>query len=317
MSLRALDQPATNDGKTEAIDEVWGGAGRLVGEFRDGQLAQVGEGISEGLLEAFGTGTIAVAFAPDEPMGLGLGPLDPRHGGWGLEVGEVEEEGAAYAAGVRDGMVLERLEAPDYVSLSRESFGDILGEIDARRAAGDTLRAVFSTAVPVQRLYAVEMPAQASLAAIAATEGMVPPVAASIDAGGAVDTLLRGAQDGQDGFLWRERTPRLFLGDAGSATCAHVDMVPQLEFAHALCGTKFLGVASHGATPSLLREHAAVASSGGEESRWGESEDGGDGGDEDDEESDVFATRVPTDRPLQPHEVRLLEDADVSMLCLR
>jgi len=320
LSLRALAQPASKSSETEWSDEVWGGAGRLVGEFSDGQLAQVGEDISEGLREAFGTGTVSVAFDPNEPMGLGLGPLDPRQGGWGLEVGEVEEEGVAHAAGVRDGMVLERLEAPDYVNLSRESFEDILGEIDARRAAGHTLRAVFNTAAPVQRLYAVEMPARASLAAIAATEGLAPPAAAAVDAGGAMDTLLRAAQGGQDGFLWRERTPRLFLGDAGSATCAHVDMVPQLEFAHALCGTKFLGIASHGATPSLLHEHAAVTSTADEESQWGELDvEGGDdqGDDEEEEASDVFATRVPTDRPLQAQESRLLEDADVSMLCLR
>ena len=106
--------------------------------------------------------------------------------------------------------------------------------------------------------------------------------------------------------------PRLFLGDAGSVTCAHIDLVPQLEMAHALCGTKFVGVASHAATPRLLREHAAGGVGAGGE--WGD--DGEESEEEEDNEGDVYATRVPTDRPLQPHEARLLGDAAISLLRL-
>ena len=128
------------------------------------------------------------------------------------------------------------------------------------------LRAVFDTAAPVERLYAVEMPAAATLAALAASEACDPAHvdAATVDAGAALERLLGdvsggdvdGREDGEgsgdsrgnvdspvgsggvsaahggggqlsDGsaFLWREGTPRLFIGDAGSATCGHVDMV--------------------------------------------------------------------------------------------
>jgi len=32
--------------------------------------------------------------------------------------------------------------------------------------------------------------------------------------------------------LWREDTPRLSIGEAGSLPCAHTDICPQLELAH-------------------------------------------------------------------------------------
>ena len=43
---------------------------------------------------------------------------------------------------------------------------------------------------------------------------------------------------------------------AGSLTCAHVDMTPQLEMAHGLAGVKLLGVGAHAATRRLLDAHA-------------------------------------------------------------
>jgi len=96
----------------------------------------------------------------------------------------------------------------------------------------------------------------------------------------------------------------LFLGEAGSLTCAHTDICPQLERAHGLLGSKILGVASHTGTPRLSAEH------GGDEA--GSDEAGSDpegGGDE--------ATRVPTDWPLTPRESRLLGDADVTLALLQ
>ena len=75
-------------------------------------------------------------------------------------------------------------------------------------------------------------------------------------------------------------------------TCAHVDIAPQLELAHGLWGTKFLGVSAHEAAPRLLGEHAA---------------DG----------NDAMATSVPTDRPLRPAEASLLTDKDITLAALR
>ena len=83
---------------------------------------------------------------------------------------------------------------------------------------------------------------------------------------------------------------------AGSLTCAHVDMTPQLEMAHGLAGVKLLGVGSHAATRRLLDAHAPER----------EGDDG-----------DVDATRVPTDRPLRPLEHALLTDGAISLVALR
>jgi len=198
----------------------------------------------------------------------------------------VDAQGAAERAGVRAGMVLSRLSNPDLLlsSQGRSSlpFEAILAEIDERRAAGLPLAVTFDTAAAVTHLYAVEMPAAATLAAFAAALG-VPPPTQRIDVG--VGAALRGVAP-----LWREETPRLFLGEAGSLTCAHTDICPQLELAHGLLGLKMLGIASHEATPRLRAEHG-----------------------EDDAEP---ATRVPTDRPLTPRQARLLGDADVTLALL-
>lgn len=137
--------------------------------------------------------------------------------------------------------------------------------------------------------------------------------------GGVADTT-EGAGGGDDGdgaarvVLWREATPRLFLGDGGSLTCAHVDMVPQVEVAHGLCGVKVLGIASHERTPELLAQHAPPPEEEDDatEAEAAQAEEALD----DDEGGDVDATRVPTDRPLQPHEASLLDDDDVTKLAL-
>jgi len=90
----------------------------------------------------------------------------------------------------------------------------------------------------------------------------------------------------------------LFVGEAGSQTCAHTDICPQLEFAHGLCGIKLLGVASHGATPRLIATHGAGSNTGG-----GDTEDTGGGA-----EADVMATRIPVHRALKKKEEALLLD---------
>lgn len=289
--LAALNAERTTQ---SALD--WGGDGRLVGEYSSGEHGQLGTDIADGCRAVLGTGPLHVVFDAAEPLGLGLGPLqpadatdprgDPASVGRGAEVGEVEAQGAAERAGVRAGMVLSRLSNPDLLlsSNGRSSmpFEALLDEIDQRRAAGLALAVTFDTAAAVTHLYAVEMPAAASLAAFAAALGVAPPTK-RIDVG--VGAALRGLTP-----LWREETPRLFLGEAGSLTCAHTDICPQLELAHGLMGLKMLGIASHEATPRLSAEHG--------------------------EDDDEPATRIPTDRELTPRQARLLGDADVTLALL-
>jgi hypothetical protein len=294
----------------------WAGEGRLIGEYASGELAQLGSDIVDGCRASIGTGRRRVVFNPEQPLGLSLGPLqpadasavgdDPEHGsiGMGVDVGEVDVGGAADRAGVVAGMVLSRLSDPELVvcrdGRSRVPFETVLNEIDRRRAAGHVLCATFDSAAPVTRLYAVEIPADAALAALAAVAGGVAAEVAPIDVGvgSALAALCGGA------LLWREDTPRLFLGEAGSLTCAHTDICPQLELAHGLVGFKFLGVASHGGTPRLSAAHGGEEA-GGEEA----GDDPARGGDE--------ATRVPTDRPLTPRQAHLLGDADLTLALLQ
>lgn len=288
LLLRALSAEQTTEG---ALD--WGGDGRLIAEYRSGEHGQLGADLADGCEAVLGSGPLHVVFDAAEPLGLGLGPLQPPDVtapggdadsvGRGAEVGEVDAEGAAERAGVQAGMVLSRLSNPDLLLSSHGQsslpFEAVLDEIDQRRAAGLALSVTFDTAAAVTQLYAVEMPAAATLAAFAAALGVAPPTK-HVDVG--VGAALRRVEP-----LWREETPRLFLGEAGSLTCAHTDICPQLELAHGLLGLKLLGIASHEATPRLSAEHG--------------------------EDEDEQATRVPTDRPLTPRQARLLSDADVTL----
>ncbi|MFT5685846.1 MAG: hypothetical protein ACI8RZ_006800 [Myxococcota bacterium] len=267
----------------------WSGDGRLIGEFVSGELAQLGTDIDNGCRAALRSGLLQVVFEPSEPLGLSLGPLRPGDFGAdsvgaGAVVGEVEPHGAADRAGVLVGMVLSRLSEPD--CLLSQPFEAVLDEIDARRADGLPLAITFDTAVPITHLYAVEMPAAAVLSALAAAQDR--PTSQPLDVGASLNTLCGHA------LLWKEDTPRLFIGEAGSVTCAHTDICPQLQLAHGLLGTKLLGVASHAATAHLGDEH------------------GDDEGDSDEE-----ATFISTDRPLTTRQSRLLTDVDVTLLVLQ
>jgi hypothetical protein len=293
LLLRALSAE-----RSSARAQYWGGDGRLIGEFMSGELAQLGKDIGDGCRASIGSGPLHVVFDAAEPLGFSLGPLLPDDSaagsiGMGIDVGEVDAGGAADRAGVMARMVVSRLSDPEFV-VSRGGrcsmpFEAALNEIDKRRAAGHALAVTFDTAAPVTHLYAVEMPADAALAALAAAHGVLPTTTRfEVGVGAALGALCGRA------LLWREDTPRLFLGEAGSLTCAHSDICPQLELAHGLLGLKILGVASHDATPRLSAEHV------------------GDG-----EGIDEEATRVPTDRPLMLHQSDLLRDADVTLALLQ
>lgn len=92
--------------------------------------------------------------------------------------------------------------------------------------------------------------------------------------------------------VWREDAARLFVGDAGSMTCLHTDLVPQLELCLAVSGTKLMGVSGWRNTQRLMRFNAE------ERPRFQE-------------------TRVPADRELAPHELKLLTNATISLTVSR
>jgi hypothetical protein len=306
LLVRALDAEQLVDRAS-----AWSGDGRLIGEFHGGELAQLGTDIDDGCRAALGTGPLQVVFASLEPLGLGLGPLLPTDAaapreeahdfdsvGAGCVVGEVTPGGAAERAGVMPGMMLSHLSNP-YVRLAARgpdalSFEKVLDIIDARRSVAHPLTITFETAAQVTRLYAVEMPAAAALRALAATvDGGLRMRSRDVGVGASFDALCGRA------LVWREETPRLFLGEAGSVTCAHTDICPQVQMAHALFGTKLLGVASHHATSRLRAEHALA-------------DEEGDGGVLEHE-----ATSVPTDCPLTERASRLLCDPEVTIAVLR
>ncbi len=295
--LKALQPP-----KDPEFSMFWDGEGRLIGEYVTGELVQIGTDIIDGCEKVLGTGFLNVDFKCDEPLGLSLGPLKPSTEwndnigesiGMGAEVGEVEFDGTACRAGVMEGMIFAQFSNPDLILASNGQpilpFEKVLSELDARQANDESLRITFDTAAPVSHLYAVEMPAAETLAAFAAAEN-IDNSRITFDVG-AVDSMntLCG-----NTFLWREETVRLFLGDAGSYTCAHIDICPKLEMAHGLSGIKIIGVASLEATPSLQRQHA-----GNEEG------------------IDIDATYIPTDRPLNKQEKQLLSETDLSLILLQ
>ena len=294
--LKALYPP-----KAPQNDMFWDGEGRLIGKYVTGELVQIGTDIIDGCEKVLGTGLLNVVFKCDEPLGIGLGPLQPNMEwndttedsiGMGAEVGEVEIDGAASRAGVMEGMVFSQLSDPDLLLASNGepivSFEQVLSELDTRQANDEFLSITFDTAAPVSHLYAVEMPAAEALSAFAAAENIDnDKIRFDVDAVASLNTLCGST------FLWREETVRLFIGDAGSHTCAHIDICPKLEMAHGLDGIKIIGVSSPEATPRLHIQHAA-----------------------NDEGSDFGATYIPTDRPPTQKEKQLLSETDISLVLL-
>ena len=326
IALAALDAARSGAAGAAAV-ERWEGRGRLITRWPDGELAQLGTDVCDGVRLALGRGVHRVTFSADEPLGVGFGPL-ALGAGTGAEVGEVDAGSAAARLGVEVSMVLLAIEdlpssesppgtsredapppvpstADDLSRLTEIPFEHILRAIDERRDAGMPLTLVFDTAAPASHLYAVEMPAARLFGALAASEARTDTWHADdVDADGLMAERLH--ESGQPPALWSEGLAKAFVGDRGSVTCAHVDIAPDLELAHQLHGVKFLGVATHDATPRLLDDHAPEPCGG----------DDGDDGDDGDEIDDVVATSVPTDRPLRFHESALLGDEAMSIACL-
>ena len=297
---RGGESVSTVSAAIASSSDWWSGRGRLICRFPDGELAQLGADVSDGVRLAIGKGVRRVTFPPDEPMGVGLGPLavDAQRG---AEVGEVDAGSAAERLGVKESMVLlaieeDGAEAEDTSRLTEMPFESVLSHIDSVRDAGSPLTLLLDTAAPATNLYAVEMPAPPLFAALAASEAQLKTwQRADVDAGAAMSELLASA--GGPAPLWTEKATKAFIGDAGSVTSAHVDIAPDLEVLHGLHGIKFVGVATHEATARLAAEHIPRE-------------------EEEAEADEAVATSVPTERALDEREAELLSDDEVSVACV-
>ncbi|KAJ1453634.1 hypothetical protein M885DRAFT_618834 [Pelagophyceae sp. CCMP2097] len=255
------------------------GSGRLIGDLASGELAQVADGSFWNQLgAALGDGSLTATFyAKDDTMGLAFAPVTPDERG--AEVGPVDAGSAAEREGCAEGMTLRSVNGIDVL---RKDFEDILEAIDVARASPRRVELKFETAVAASRYYAVELP-------VAALPALAGEADDDIDVGTEFFAALDGLTSRREEFIWREQAPRAFIGDAASMTCLHVDMLPQLQFAHGLGGTKLLGVATLAATARLSKDHCVT----------------------EDE------TRVPTHAKLDELQRALLLDADVSVAVLR
>ena len=213
-SIAQLLAAAAGDGDEE--DGVWWMAAvdrRMAnGDWRKSA------GVPTTIKAAIGKGIHRVTFPPDEPLGLGLGPLalgEQR----GAEVGIVDEGGMAEKLGVEESMVLLAIEDEPGISSSVSSssaeeeeddeeedlsrlytlpFDSVLAHIDERRDANKPLTIVFDSATPTTKLYAVEMPAVPVFAALAASEARLKEwKREDVDASIHMATMLKEQQQQQ------------------------------------------------------------------------------------------------------------------------
>lgn len=76
--LRAIRaERAAGGSSASGGDDVWGGAGRLVGEYVSGELAQIGDDVAAGCREAIGKGTLRVDFPAEEQRRCGTAAARP------------------------------------------------------------------------------------------------------------------------------------------------------------------------------------------------------------------------------------------------
>lgn len=93
---------------------------------------------------------------------------------------------------------------------------------------------IFEPSIDASNLYAVELPAFELMAEAAEAAGLGEVEEGDVEVGKEMQEGSRGVLP----FLWQEEFARLFLGDPGSMTCLHVDLIPQVEFCHMLVGAK-------------------------------------------------------------------------------
>mmetsp|Transcript_30281 Transcript_30281/g.85590 ORF Transcript_30281/g.85590 Transcript_30281/m.85590 type:complete len:344 (+) Transcript_30281:1353-2384(+) len=160
---------------------------------------------------------------------------------------------------------------------------------------------IFDPTVKASNLYAVELPATDLLRCMPPHPGNTLRKEDGI-ADAEVGKQLQRLRPPVPPFVWQEDFSRLFLGDPGSITCLHVDLLPQLEFCHMLSGYKILGATSWMQSSRLMEKYGG--------SRGAISDLAEDGDQGDDGEEAVF---IPSDKQLLPEEQELLEDPSVSL----
>ena len=264
--------------------------GRVTGEIPSRGRSNLGDaGGAAGLdaaLDAVSDRVATVRF-PDGPLGLGFAPYDWDEG-TGAQVWEVDDGSVAARNGVVAGMTFRSMrlaESAETTSCSETSFEDIDAAFDAPRPIEVTFQ---SKAPNVERLYAVEMRAEHVAGGLQTkkTELSAAESAAEFREPGAAFAAAT---------VWREARATVFVGDAGSGTPPHHDIVAQIELCHVMHGSKMLAAAPWGEPSDELLRRA----------RPGDDDDDND--DDDDEEEDESLLTVPTHRALTEPERAILE----------
>jgi hypothetical protein len=273
--------------KTKRVSEVLAATpGRITGEIPSRGRTNLGDaGGAAGLdaaLDAVSDRVATVSF-PDGPLGLGFAPYDWDKG-TGAQVWEVDDGSVAARNGVVAGMTFRSMrlaESAETTSCSDASFEDIDAAFDAPRPIEVTFQA---KAPNVERLYAVEMRAEhvAGGLQMKKTESSAAESAAEFREPGAAFAAAT---------VWRAARATVFVGDAGSGTPPHHDIVAQIELCHVMRGSKMLAAAPWGEPSDELLRRARP----------------GDDDDDDDDEEDESLLTVPTHRALTEPERAILE----------
>ena len=200
----------------------------------------------------------------------------------------MDDGSVAARNGVVAGMTFRSMrlaESAETTSCSETSFEDIDAAFDAPRPIEVTFQ---SKAPNVERLYAVEMRAEHVAGGLQTkkTESSAAESAAEFREPGAAFAAAT---------VWREARATVFVGDAGSGTPPHHDIVAQIELCHVMHGSKMLAAAPWGEPSDELLRRA----------RPGDDDDDND--DDDDEEEDESLLTVPTHRALTEPERAILE----------
>ena len=222
--------------------------GRVTGEIPSRGRSNLGDaGGAAGLdaaLDAVSDRVATVRF-PDGPLGLGFAPYDWDEG-TGAQVWEVDDGSIAARNGVVAGMTFRSMrlaESAETTSCSETSFEDIDAAFDAPRPIEVTFQ---SKAPNVERLYAVEMRAEHVAGGLQTKR---PSQARPSPPRSSASRAPRSPRQ-----RCGERRARRFVGDAGSGTPPHHDIVAQIELCHVMHGSKMLAAAPWGEpSDELLR----------------------------------------------------------------
>ena len=325
-ALSALAASAKSSGSTTSDGADPEPTGRLTGELPGrGRIQLGGSGGVAGVgraLEAVTHREVKATF-PSGPLGLGFAPLDWEWGR-GAQVWEVDPGSNAEVAGVRPGMVFTSVGDQD---VSTADFADIDMMFDGPRP----LTVTFNTYVPgAERLYAVEMAAGEALGALRLQQHLEgegeqkdeEEGEGDFDGDGDGNTLSAAfftslyeeparIFDSSPAVVWREEPSTLFVGDPGSATVVHHDIIGQIELCHVLSGAKLLAAAPWGASSQELLAKA-VEGGGKREGREQDEEK-----EEEEEEEEGSVLSVPVHRKLYHAEKALLSHPGLSVVHAR